>query len=452
MKNEQQFKKQHVLVLGLAKSGDAASRLLFRLGAHVTVNDAKPLEENPQAKDLESLGIKVVCGAHPLTLLDGPIDFIVKNPGIPYSNPLIAEALKRGIPVVTEVELASKISEAEMVAITGSNGKTTTTTLIVEMLKNSGRDPLVAGNIGTVACEVAEKATKENIIVTEVSSFQLQGTENFHPKVAVLLNLFDAHLDYHGTKEAYGLAKAKIFANLDDDDFYVINVDDEDVVKLADSVKAVKVPFSTTKEVVDGAYLKDNFVYFKDEKIMSVADIVLPGMHNLENILAAIAASKTMGANNEEIINVLKTFTGVKHRVQYVATFNDRKFFNDSKATNILAAQAAVSAFTDPVILLAGGLDRGNSFNAFIPSLEKVKAVVTFGETKEKIKAAAKEAGVAIIEEVLDVAEAVPAAYNLSSAGDVILLSPACASWDQYKTFEQRGDIFINAVEKLIQR
>ncbi|MFV8827055.1 UDP-N-acetylmuramoyl-L-alanine--D-glutamate ligase [Alkalihalobacterium sp. APHAB7] len=452
MKNEQQFKDQYVLVLGLAKSGEAASRLLFRLGAHVTVNDAKPIEENPKAKELEGLGIKVVCGAHPLTLLDEPIDFIVKNPGIPYSNPIISEAIKRGITVVTEVELASMLSEADMIAITGSNGKTTTTTLVVEMLKNSGKEPLVAGNIGTVACEVAEKATAENIIVTEVSSFQLQGTKNFHPKVAVLLNLFDAHLDYHGTKEAYGHAKAKIFANQEENDFYVINVDDDFVVKLAEGVKGTKIPFSTTTEVADGAYVKDHVVFFKDEKIIDQAEITLPGKHNLENILAAIAAAKTMGARTDQIVNVLKSFTGVKHRVQYVTTYNDRKFFNDSKATNILAAQAAVSAFTEPVILLAGGLDRGNSFDAFIPSLEKVKAVVTFGETKEKMKSAAKEAGVEIIKEVLNVEEAVPVAYHLSEAGDIILLSPACASWDQYKTFEERGDKFIYAVEQLIQR
>ncbi|OLO40796.1 UDP-N-acetylmuramoyl-L-alanine--D-glutamate ligase [Alkalihalophilus pseudofirmus] len=452
MRNEQQFKNQHVLVLGLAKSGEAASRLLYRLGAHVTVNDSKPMEENPQARDLETLGIKVVCGAHPLTLLDEPVDFIVKNPGIPYTNPLVAEALKRGISVVTEVELASKISEADMVAITGSNGKTTTTTLIVEMLKNSGKEPLVAGNIGTVACEVAEKATDQNIIVTEVSSFQLQGTEKFHPKVAVLLNLFDAHLDYHGTKESYGHAKAKIFANLTEEDFYVVNVDDDFVVKLAEEVKGIKVPFSTTQEVVEGAYVKESTVYFKTEKIIDRSDITLPGKHNLENILAAIAAAKTMGARTEQIVKVLKTFTGVEHRVQYVKTIEDRKFYNDSKATNILAAQAAVSAFSEPVILLAGGLDRGNSFDAFIPSLQKVKAVVTFGETKEKIMAAAKEAGVDVIKPVLNVEEAVPVAFDLSVAGDIILLSPACASWDQYKTFEQRGEKFIHAVEQLIQR
>ncbi|WP_209125463.1 UDP-N-acetylmuramoyl-L-alanine--D-glutamate ligase [Alkalihalobacillus sp. BA299] len=452
MKNKQQFKNKHVLVLGLAKSGEAASRLLYRLGANVTVNDAKPIEENPQARDLQSIGIKVVCGSHPLTLLDEPVDFIVKNPGIPYTNPIVEEALKRNISIVTEVELASKISEAEMIAITGSNGKTTTTTLIVEMLKNSGKEPLIAGNIGTVACEVAEKATTQNIIVTELSSFQLQGTEEFHPKVAVLLNLFDAHLDYHGTKEAYGHAKARIFANLDTDDFYVINVDDEYVVKLAEGVKGVKVPFSVTKEVLSGAYVKDNIVYFKEEKIIDRVDITLPGKHNLENILAAIAAAKSMGARTEQIVEVLKTFTGVEHRVQYVKTLNDRKFYNDSKATNILAAQAAVAAFSEPVILLAGGLDRGNSFDAFIPSLKKVKAVITFGETKEKINLAAKEAGVKIIDSVLNVEEAVPVAYDLSEPGDVILLSPACASWDQYKTFEQRGEKFIQAVEQLMQR
>lgn len=449
MKNVDYFNGKRIVVLGLAKSGLAAGTLLHKLGAQVVVNDQKPLAENIQALELQQLGVEVICGGHPLEILDGKIDLVVKNPGIPYSNPLIQKAIEKGISVVTELEIASIISEAEMIAITGSNGKTTTTTLIYEMLKDSERVPLIAGNIGTVACEVAEKATEENILVTEVSSFQLMGTEQFHPKIAVLLNLFDAHLDYHGTRKEYGLAKAKIFRNLTNGDFCVINEDDAEVMMLAKEAIGQKVTFSVKKQVENGAYINDGYVYYQDEKIISIEDIVLPGAHNLENIVAAICAAKLAGATTKRIVEVLSTFNGVKHRTQFVTALNDRKFYNDSKATNMLATKVAVSAFDQPVILLAGGLDRGNEFDELIPTLEKVKGVVLYGETAAKLEKAALKAGLTFIEIVNNVTEAVNKAYEHSDRGDVILLSPACASWDQFKTFEERGENFIEAVSKL---
>ncbi|QOY34374.1 UDP-N-acetylmuramoyl-L-alanine--D-glutamate ligase [Anaerobacillus isosaccharinicus] len=449
MKNVDYFKGKKIVVLGLAKSGLAAGTLLHKLGAQVVVNDLKPLAENIQALELQQLGVEVICGGHPLEILDGKIDLVVKNPGIPYSNPLIQKAIEKDIPVVTELEIASIISEAEMIGITGSNGKTTTTTLIYEMLKESKRVPLIAGNIGTVACEVAEKATEENILVTEVSSFQLMGTEHFHPKIAVFLNLFDAHLDYHGTRKEYGLAKAKIFRNLTTDDYCVINEDDAEVMMLAKEVIGQKVTFSVKKQVENGAYVKDGYVYYLDEKIISIENIVLPGAHNLENIVAAICAAKLAGATTKRIVEVLSTFAGVKHRTQFVTAINDRKFYNDSKATNMLATKVAVSAFDQPVILLAGGLDRGNEFDELIPTLEKVKGVVLYGETAPKLEKAAQKAGLTFIEIVNNVTEAVNKAYEHSDRGDVILLSPACASWDQFKTFEERGENFIEAISKL---
>ncbi|OIJ09806.1 UDP-N-acetylmuramoyl-L-alanine--D-glutamate ligase [Anaerobacillus arseniciselenatis] len=449
MKNKQLYAGKLILVIGLAKSGLAASKLLHKLGAKVVVNDQKPLEENVQASELHQLGIEVICGGHPMDLLDRNFDLVVKNPGIPYSNPLISGAIRKGISVVTEVEVANMISEAEMIAITGSNGKTTTTTLVYGMLKNSGRQPLIAGNIGTVACEVAETATTDHIIVTEVSSFQLMGTENFHPKVAVFLNLFDAHLDYHGTREEYGAAKAKIFANLYSDDYAIVNADDDDVMRLSANVRGEKIPFSVNKIVESGAYIFDNYVYFNNEKIIALEEIVLPGAHNLENILAAVCAAKVTGARTEKIVEVLSSFNGVKHRTQFVTTINGRKFYNDSKATNMLATKVAVSAFRQPVILIAGGLDRGNDFDELIPTLEKLKGIVVYGETAPKLALAAKKAGLTFIETVNNVNEAVNIAYEHSQSGDVILLSPACASWDQFKTFEERGDTFIESVYKL---
>jgi len=449
LKTITKFQHKKVLVLGLAKSGASAASLLHKLGAFVTVNDKKPLQENPQAQDLLEQGIKVITGSHPIELLDEGYEYIVKNPGIPYSNPLVRGALERGIPVLTEIELAYLISEAPIIGITGTNGKTTTTTLIFEMLEKDGKRPLIAGNIGKVASKVAQKATEENIVVMELSSFQLMGIETFRPHISIITNLYEAHLDYHGTKEEYAKAKANITRNQTEDDYLIINGDQEELIELTKFSKAKKVLFSTKRVIEDGAYIQDGIVYFRGEKLIDTEEIALPGSHNLENILAAVAAVKLAGGGNEAIRNVLKVFAGVKHRTQYVGEVNGRKFYNDSKATNTLATKAALSAFQSPIILLAGGLDRGNGFDDLIPYLKNVKAVITFGQTAEKISETARKAGIKTIVHAENVSDAVPKAYQLSEKGDIILLSPACASWDQYKTFEQRGDIFIEAVHRL---
>ncbi|MFS0861392.1 UDP-N-acetylmuramoyl-L-alanine--D-glutamate ligase [Fredinandcohnia sp. 179-A 10B2 NHS] len=449
MKNTHKFTNKHILIIGLAKSGFAAAKVLQELGSYITVNDQKPFEENQPAQELQKAGIKVICGGHPMEILDDHFDFIIKNPGIPYSNPLLIKAIEKGIPILTEVELAYHISAADFIGITGSNGKTTTTTLIYEMLNKGSKNPLVAGNIGTVACEVAKEAEAENIIVTELSSFQLMGIDEFAPRIAVLLNIFDAHLDYHGTKQDYINAKARIFENQTENDFCVINIDDKEVLQASERCKAKKIPFSTTQPIEEGAYIKNQAVYFGDEKIIDIKDIVLPGIHNLENILAAIAVAKLVRVSNSAIQEVLGEFTGVKHRLQYIKTVKGRKFYNDSKATNILATQKAITAFEKPVVLLAGGLDRGNEFDDLIEQLKHVKALVVYGQTAKKIERAGKLAGIDLIKHVDNVEAAVYEAYGLSNEGDIILLSPACASWDQHKTFEERGDIFINAVHKL---
>lgn len=449
MKKTTKYLQKKVLVLGLAKSGVSAASLLNKLGAFVTVNDIKPLSENPEAQGLLEQGIKVICGSHPIELLDEGFELIVKNPGIPYRNPLIKGALEKGIPVITEVELAYQISEAPFVGITGTNGKTTTTTLIFEMLKAGDKSPLIAGNIGTVASGVAEAAEAEDTIVIELSSFQLMGIEEFRPEIAIVTNLYDAHLDYHGSKREYAEAKAAITKNQTAADFFIYNADQEDVRKMAERSAAEQIPFSATDKYENGAYVEEGVIYFRGEKIIETADIALPGKHNLENILAAISAVKLKGTSNEAIKEVLTTFHGVEHRLQYVATIEGRKFYNDSKATNILAASKALTSFSEPVILLAGGLDRGNEFDELKPSMKNVKAVITFGQTAEKIERVAKELGIKTIKRVDNVVTAVPVAYSLSDEGDCILLSPACASWDQYKRFEQRGDMFMEAVHKL---
>jgi UDP-N-acetylmuramoylalanine--D-glutamate ligase len=449
LKQIKSYRHKKILVLGLAKSGVSAAALLHKLGAFVTVNDKKPLSENPKAQGLLEQGIKVICGDHPVELLDEGFELIVKNPGIPYSNPMIQGALEKGIPVITEVELAYEISEAPFIGITGTNGKTTTTTLIYEMLKEGNKKPLIAGNIGTVASGVAEKAEKDNTIVIELSSFQLMGIKTFTPRIAIITNLYDAHLDYHGTREEYWNAKANITKNQTELEYLIINADQEQTLDIARRSKAKIIPFSTKKDLAEGACIRDGWICFNHEQVMPIAEIALPGVHNLENILSAMAAAKLSGVENGAIQTVLRTFTGVRHRLQYVTEVNGRKFYNDSKATNILATVNALAAFKAPVILLAGGLDRGNEFDELIPYLKHVKALITFGQTAPKLERVGKDAGIKTIVRVDNVDKAVPVAYRYSEAGDVILLSPACASWDQYKTFEVRGDIFIDAVHKL---
>lgn len=449
MRQINNYHHKKILVLGLAKSGVGAASLLHKLGAFVTVNDKKPLSENPKAQGLLEQGITVICGEHPIELLDEGFELIVKNPGIPYHNPMIVKAIEKGIPVITEVELAYQVSEAPFVAITGTNGKTTTTTLTYEMLKEGRKAPLIAGNIGTVASDVAQKAKEENTIVIELSSFQLMGINTFNPKIAIITNLYDAHLDYHGTREEYHRAKANITKNQTKYEYLIVNAEQEEVMEIGKNSKATLIPFSTKRYLENGACVHDGALWFLGEKIMDTKDILLPGAHNLENILSSMAAAKLSGVENEDIFRVLNTFKGVKHRLQYIAEVENRKFYNDSKATNILATKNAIAAFDEPIVLLAGGLDRGNEFDELIPSLSKVKALISFGQTAPKIERVARMAGIKTIERVDNVEKAVPVAFNLSSPGDIILLSPACASWDQYKTFEVRGDIFIEAVHKL---
>ncbi|WP_079515910.1 UDP-N-acetylmuramoyl-L-alanine--D-glutamate ligase [Rossellomorea marisflavi] len=449
MKSSVKFKHKKVLVLGLAKSGVTAASLLHKLDAFVTVNDQKPLSENPAAQGLLQEGIKVITGSHPIELMDEGFQYVIKNPGIPYTNPLIQKALEKGIPVLTEVELAYLISEADMIGITGTNGKTTTTTLLFEMLADGGQNPLIAGNIGTVASEVAQEAGPHNKMVVELSSFQLMGIEEFKPHIAIITNLYEAHLDYHGSLHDYWQAKVNITKNQTEDDFLIINDDQTHLIQAVAHTKAQVVPFSTTKEVLDGAYIKEEAIYFKDEFIVSLDDIVLPGAHNLENILSAVAACKLYDVPNESIRKILSVFAGVKHRTQFVKEVEGRKFYNDSKATNSLATKSALNAFAGPTILLAGGLDRGNDFDDLIPYMKNVTTLIVFGETAQKLEETGRKAGIESIITVDNVEKAVPVAYEHSRPGDVILLSPACASWDQYRTFEERGDMFIDAVHML---
>lgn len=441
MQNYTGLEDKDVLVLGLAKSGYEAAKLLTKLGAIVTVNDGKDLSQDPHAKDLETMGVTVVGGGHPLSLLDKS-PMIVKNPGIPYHLPILIEAQKRGLKIVTEVELSYLVSEAPIIAVTGTNGKTTTTSLIGDMFSKSRLTGRLSGNIGYVASKVAQDTHPDEYLITELSSFQLLGIDKYRPHIAIITNIYSTHLDYHGTLENYQNAKKQIYKNQTADDYLICNYHQRHLIE-SEQLKAKTLYFSTQQEV-DGIYIKDNFIIYKGVRIINIDDLVLPGEHNLENILAAVLASLLAGVPVKAIIDSLTTFSGIEHRLQYIGTNRTNKYYNDSKATNTLATQFALNSFNQPIIWLCGGLDRGNDFDELIPYMKHVRVMVVFGETQEKFVKLGTSQGKYVIK-ATDVTDAVDKVQDVIEPNDVVLLSPACASWDQYQTFEERGDKFIES-------
>lgn len=463
-----------MVVLGLAKSGVQVAKTLHRSGAVVTVNDKKMREECPEASELEALGISVVCGGHPEGLIHAGVDLVVKNPGIPYSAPPVAKAEELGIEVVTEVEVAYHLTEAPIIGITGSNGKTTTTTWIGKMLESAGLHPIIAGNIGTPLCAAAEEARPENRLVVELSSFQLKGTREFRPAVAVLLNIAETHLDYHGTMEDYVASKAKLFANQTNSDTAVLNWDDPVCRELVPYIKAKLLPFSMAEELrTAGVYVQPSFIpgvqdnltrhiVYRDEagaehRILDIAEIGLAGRFNIGNALAAVAVSLAAGAAPEALVEPLRSFRGVEHRLEFVEVKSGVAYYNNSKATNSKATVTALGALDRPIVLIAGGLDRGSDYMELLPAFkEKVKAMVAIGQTKEKIGRVAELAGlsdIVLVDTGTSAAdtlrEAIKAAAGLAAEGDIVLLSPACASWDMFSSYEERGRIFKEAVHTL---
>lgn len=474
MNHPEQYRGRQVVVLGLAKSGVEVAKILHHYGAIVTVNDRKTREESPEASELEALGISVVCGGHPDGLISPSVELVVKNPGIPYSAPPVVKALELGIDVVTEVEVAYHLSKAPIIGITGSNGKTTTTTWIGKLLEAAGLQPIVAGNIGTPLCVAAESAEAENWLVAELSSFQLKGTQDFRPKVAVLVNIAETHLDYHGSMEDYITSKVKLFANQTSSDIAIVNWDDPVCRQLVPHLKARPIPFSMTEELTEeGVFVTPAFIsgvederertiVYRDSEgklhpIIAVHDIGLPGRFNVGNALAAVAACIAAGAPCEPLAEPLRTFRGVEHRLEFVEVKHDVTYYNNSKATNGKATMMALGALNQPIVLIAGGLDRGSDYMELLPAFkEKVKAVVALGQTKEKIAKVAELAGlsdIAIVDTVDSAADtlrnAITQAAEFAKPGDIVLLSPACASWDMFKSYEERGRIFKEAVHTL---
>ena len=444
-----------VLVLGLARSGTAAARLLRRLGARVIVSDAGQEQEfGESVAQLRQLGVRVQMGGHPLKLLDG-VQLLVKNPGIPYDRPIVQEALRRAIPVVTEVEVAGGIARAPILGITGSNGKTTTTSLVAEMLRLAGIPAQTAGNIGTPLSAVALDAADDSWLVTELSSFQLAGTERFRPRIAGLLNIYPSHLDYHGTMDDYIAAKWKIFANQTEQDVAVLNADHPLTARTA-GLRARVWHVSLCQPVKRGVYVDGAALVFQpgeresSRRIAALEDVALRGRHNLENAAMASALALAAGAAQEAVAEALATFRGVEHRMEYVRTVDGVRFFNDSKATNPTAAIQALRSFDEPVVVILGGLERGDDLNALSSVLAgRARAVVALGQSALRMLAAAQDAGVAHAVRAKTLEEAVAAARALAVSGDVVLLSPAAASWDMFRSYEERGRIFKETVHML---
>ena len=443
------FKNNKILILGFARSGYEAAKILAKRGNEITVTDKKNDHDEEKIRELEELGVKLVLGDNPIDLIDKSLDYLIKNPGVPINHEFVAKANELNIEVINEVEMAYRLfpEDIKLIGITGTNGKTTTTTLIYEMIKRDGKSVHLTGNIGFPLCSFLDKLNKDDIVVMETSCQQLENLNKFNPSIAVMTNLFEAHIDFFNTYDAYKKVKTKIFKNHTENDIAILNIDSEDVMNVTKDIKSKIRYFSSSKEI-NGCYIKDDAIYYYEEKIIDLSDIKLVGYHNYENIMAAILVVKEIGVNNEAIVSILKEFGGVEHRIEFVRELNRRKFYNDSKATNVTSTQIALSSFKESIIILLGGMERGQDFNELKDYMGNVKSIVCYGECKDRIKEFGNSLNIET--EVVDtLKEAIDRSYELSSENDVILLSPSSASWDQYKDFEQRGNEFKQIVNEL---
>lgn len=425
---------EQVLVIGAAKSGIAAAKLLHRHGYQVILTDMKEVNEKAE---LEALGIQVYDGGHPDVLKTKDYGFVVKNPGIPYHAPFVKYFVEKKTPIYTEIEIAYRYGKNfHYGAITGTNGKTTITTLLYEMLKKHGKAE-AAGNIGTPLSVLAyEQESEELFIALELSNFQLLGIEQFAPDVSVVCNLAPDHLDYMGSLDAYYKSKMRIYENCTPDQYFLRNVDDETVLKYAQNIPCQVIDFSLVKTEVD-LYVKQGCVYYHDILLFERKNLKLAGDYNLCNAMISACMAYCMGVSLEDIQAVIASFKGVEHRLEYLGEKNGVRFYNDSKATNTHAASAALSSFEKGIVLLAGGYDKGISFDDLKQYDAQVKQCIAFGQTKEMFKDIFTHV---VIKDTMK--EAFDTALTYASEGDVILLSPACASYDQFKSYEQRGRIF----------
>ena len=440
------YDNKKMFILGMARSGYEVAKVLVKHNCEILITDMKEQDEE-KVKELKSLGINLIITDKPEELLDDSFSYVVKNPGIKVDHQVCLKASKLNIPVINELEVAYHYlpKNTKIIAITGSNGKTTTTTLTYEILKEANLPVHLGGNIGYPMCSLLDKLKENEIIVIELSAQQLHDFDDFKTDIGILTNLTPVHLDHFKTYENYKRCKKKIFNHHTNLDLAILNGGNKDVVDLTSDIASKKVYFSSSKDC--DICIKNNAIYYNEE-IIKLNDIKLKGNHNYENIMCAIVVAKQFNVSNEVIKKVLTTFTGVEHRLEFVKELNKRSFYNDSKATNVTSTIIALDSFKQPTILLLGGLDRGHSFDELLSHMKNVKFVVCYGETKDRILDFCNKNNITCYKKD-NLEEATILAYNNSKEDDVILLSPACASWDQYEKFEDRGDDFKRVIKNL---
>lgn len=450
------FEGKKVLVCGMARSGVSAAQCLYELGARVTISDSKAEEKLAEAlQPLEGMDIRRCLGdqAQPADLES--YDLAVTSPGIPMQAPILRAVQAAGVPLIGELELGAQVSRAPLYAVTGTNGKTTTTTLIGEIFRNLGKTTYVVGNIGYPFTACALQCGEEDVAVAEVSSFQLETISTFHPHIAVMCNITEDHLNRHGTMEEYIRVKERIFENMGQGDYAVLNLDDPIVRGMAERIPCAPAFFSRRQEVETGAYLEGEEVVFSlnghKKRVLRADEIRIPGEHNLENALAATALAMLAGVPAPVVRHTLKTFPGVEHRIETVRTVEGVTYINDSKGTNVDASIRAVRAMKAPTVLLAGGYDKHTDFLPLAREIlaSKIHTVVVLGDTAEQIERALRAVGFESILHAKTFEEAVLLARSCAKEGENVLLSPACASFDMFRDYEERGRVFKEIVSRL---
>ena len=437
------YKNKKFFILGMARSGYEVAKLLVKDNT-VFITDMKE-QDGDKVKELESLGVTFILSDNPTDLLDDSYDIMVKNPGIKYDHPTVVKAKEMGIPVINEVEVAYHYldHDVNIIGVTGSNGKTTTVSIIYEIMKKAFGDKVfLAGNIGTPLCHFVSDIKSGDYLVMEISDHQLCDMYEFKTNVSVMTNIYDCHADFHDGHDKYVQTKKKIFMNHGKDDVNIINKDNKEEMAITRDISGVNYYFNGKD-----AYFKDGYIYYNDKKIIDTNRIILKGKHNYENIMCAILATKKYGVSDKIIQDVVSNFGGVEHRLEYVGNINGRDVYNDSKSTNTESTVIALNSFDRPTVLIMGGLDRGHSFDALTKPMSHTKLVVAYGETKNRIKEFCDKINIKCIV-CDDLVTATELAYNNSKIGDIILLSPACASWDQFPDFETRGKLFKNTILK----
>ena len=446
------FENNKILILGFARSGYEAAKVLVQRGNQVILNDSKKEDalDQEKIKELKDMGVEFVFGSHPDNLLDSSFDYLIKNPGVPIHHKYVLKARELGIEVLNEVEMAYRLfpKNITLIGITGTNGKTTTTSLTYEIVKRAYGDRVhLAGNIGYPLSGILNDLKEGDIVVMEVSCQQLENLSTFCPHIAVMTNLSPAHIDFFGSYEIYKKVKSKLFQNQTADDIAILNVENTDVLDETKHIKSTK-KFFSSENSINGCYLDGRDIYYYGKKILNRDDILIAGLHNVENVMAALMVAKELDIPDSIIVDVVRHFTGVEHRLEYVGTIDGRKFYNDTEATNIKCTQIALSSFDDPTILILGGLERGQDFFELSSYVSHVKCIVAIGECRNRVVQFAKTMEIPVYSfEFLK--DGFAKCYEVSVPGDVILLSPASASWDQYKECEIRGTEFKNYVKDL---